>query len=330
MSTTIAIVGAGPGLGLALARRFGGEGHAVALISRRQEKLTDLVSQLPDDVTARGYAADVRDPEALTAALSHAAADLGPIEVLDYSPVPQREFLKPVLETSSEDISAAVGFSVLGPLAAVTQVLPGMRELGRGTILFVNGGSAATPNSRVGGTSVAFAAESAYARMLHETVEADGISVRQLIVPGAIQPGHPTHSPDALAERLWRLHTRPGPFREIVETGPATGKDASPMQRLLGDLAPTFTSLTDDVLFGQVWSRPDLSRRDRSLATISSLVSAGNIEQLTAHIPMGIRNGLSKAEVVEAITHVAFYAGWPRAVSALTVAREVFDREGNS
>lgn len=97
----------------------------------------------------------------------------------------------------------------------------------------------------------------------------------------------------------------------------------SPMQRLVGDLAPTFVHLTDDVLFGEVWARPELSRRDRSLVTITSLVTAGNVEQLRAHIPMGIDNGLTREEVVEAITHVAFYAGWPRAVSALTLAKEL-------
>jgi alkylhydroperoxidase/carboxymuconolactone decarboxylase family protein YurZ/NADP-dependent 3-hydroxy acid dehydrogenase YdfG len=321
--TTLAVIGAGPGLGLALARRFGNEGHAVALISRDQDKLDALVAELPG-ITARGYPADVREPETLAAALDRAAAELGPIEILDYSPIPQREFLKPVLETTPSDLTAAVEFSVLGPVAAVTQVLPGMRDLGRGTLLFVNGGSAATPNARVGGTSVAFAGESAYARMLHDTLDPEGISVRQLIVPGVIRPDHRTHSPTALADRLWRLHTTPGPFREIVERGPEDGDPASPLRELLGDLAPAFVSLTDDVLFGQVWSRPELSRRDRSLATITSLVSAGNFEQLKAHIPMGMRNGLTQAEIVEAITHVAFYAGWPRAVSALTLARDLF------
>ena len=76
-----------------------------------------------------------------------------------------------------------------------------------------------------------------------------------------------------------------------------TDNEQTPMQKMMGDFAPTFVSLTDDVLFDQVWSRPELSRRDRSLATISSLVSAGNIEQLEAHIPMGIANGLTKDEI---------------------------------
>jgi 4-carboxymuconolactone decarboxylase len=78
------------------------------------------------------------------------------------------------------------------------------------------------------------------------------------------------------------------------------------------------------VLFGQVWARPDLSPRDRSLVTITSLVTAGNVEQLRAHVPMGLDNGLTREEIVEAITHVAFYAGWPRAVSALTLVKELW------
>jgi 4-carboxymuconolactone decarboxylase len=101
----------------------------------------------------------------------------------------------------------------------------------------------------------------------------------------------------------------------------AEGK--TPMQRMMGGFAPTFVSLTDDVLFGQVWSRPELSPRDRSLVTITSLVSTGNVEQLNAHIPMGLANGLTEEEIKEAITHVAFYAGWPRAVSALTRAQQM-------
>lgn len=103
-----------------------------------------------------------------------------------------------------------------------------------------------------------------------------------------------------------------------------TDTEQTPMQKMMGDFAPKFVALTDDVLFADVWERPELSKRDRSLITISSLVSAGNIEQLSAHIPMGIANGLTKEEIIEAITHVAFYAGWPRGVSALTLAQKLF------
>ncbi|MFE7418238.1 SDR family NAD(P)-dependent oxidoreductase [Rhodococcus sp. NPDC057529] len=216
--STIAIIGAGRGLGAAVARKFGAHGFDVALISRTQANVDALAAELQQaGVNTRGYAADVRDTDALTAVLDRAVSDLGPIDVLDYSPIPQREFLRPVLATTRDDLIAAVEFSVLGPVAAVGHVLPGMRERGRGTVLFVNGGSAARPNARVAGTSVAFAGESAYAQMLHTELADAGVHVAQLIIPGAIRTGHPTHDPDVLADKLWAIHTERGDFRVYAE-----------------------------------------------------------------------------------------------------------------
>ncbi len=216
--TTIAIVGAGQGLGAAVARKFGAEGLDVALISRNQERVDQLAADLQaEGLTARGYAASVRDPKALIAALDRAAQELGPIEVLEYSPLPQREFLRPVLETTVDDLAAAVEFSVYGPVTAVNQVLQGMRSLGRGSVLFVNGGSGARPNANVAGTSIAFAGEGAYARMLHDVLAPENIHVGQLIIPGAIRPGHPSNGPEALAGTLWRMHTDRGEFRVFSE-----------------------------------------------------------------------------------------------------------------
>ncbi|MEW1861690.1 SDR family NAD(P)-dependent oxidoreductase [Streptomyces sp. NPDC088194] len=215
--TTIAIIGAGPGLGAAVARRFGREGFDVAVISRAQEHADALAAQLGGEgVTARGFAADVRDPKALTAALDAAAAALGTIEVLQYSPVPHRDFMKPILETTAADLVGPVEFSVYGPATAVGQVLPGMRELGRGTLLFVNGGSAVQPLPERAGTSIAFAAESVYAQLLHDTLADAGIHAAQLIIPGAITPGDPHSDPEILADTLWSLHhTREG-FRHFA------------------------------------------------------------------------------------------------------------------
>lgn len=216
--TTIAIVGAGRGLGAAIARKFGTEGFDVALISRNQERVDALAADLQaEGVKARGYAANVRDPKSLTAALDQASQELGPIEVLEYSPLPQKEFLRPVLETTVEDLTGALEFSVYGPVAAVHQVLQGMRFLGRGTVLFVNGGSGAKPNPNVAGTSIAFAGESAFAKMMHDVLADDGIHVGQLIIPGGITPGHPTHDPDVLADVLWKMHTDRGDFRRFAE-----------------------------------------------------------------------------------------------------------------
>lgn len=94
----------------------------------------------------------------------------------------------------------------------------------------------------------------------------------------------------------------------------------------LGDLAPKFAELNDDVLFGQVWSREaELSPRDRSLATISALLSGGNLEQLPAHIRIGLGNGLTKEEIAETITHLAFYCGWPKAWSAFNILKSILE-----
>jgi 4-carboxymuconolactone decarboxylase len=95
-------------------------------------------------------------------------------------------------------------------------------------------------------------------------------------------------------------------------------------QRLVGDLSPKLAELTDDVLFGDVWEREALAKRDRSLITVSSLVTSGAFEQLRSHLALARQNGLTEQELVETITHLAFYAGWPKAMSAIQVARDVF------
>ncbi|WP_316783110.1 SDR family NAD(P)-dependent oxidoreductase [Streptomyces sasae] len=216
--STIAIVGAGPGLGAAVARRFGREGYGVALLARDEERLGALVDELAGEgVRARGFCADVRDPLALVAALARAAEEVGTVEVLQYSPVPHRDFMRPVLETGYADLLGPVEFSVYGPVAAVQQVLPGMRELGRGTILFVNGGTAVIPHPDRAGTSIAFAAESAYGHLLHDRLAGEGIHVAQLVIPGAIVAGHPRKDPAVLADTLWGMHRDRHGFRHYAD-----------------------------------------------------------------------------------------------------------------
>lgn len=97
-----------------------------------------------------------------------------------------------------------------------------------------------------------------------------------------------------------------------------------PSANAMGDFAPKLAEITDDVLYADVWERPQLSRRDRSLVTIAGLIAMNRPDQLRSHIARARANGVSKEEVVETITQMAFYAGWPNAVSALGVAREVF------
>jgi 4-carboxymuconolactone decarboxylase len=98
--------------------------------------------------------------------------------------------------------------------------------------------------------------------------------------------------------------------------------EPTPAQRAIGDFAPKLVDLTDDVLFGDVWERPELSKRDRSLATVASLITSGSFEQLTSHLRRAKENGLTEAELKETIVHLAFYAGWPKAMSAIQVAKK--------
>jgi 4-carboxymuconolactone decarboxylase len=107
-------------------------------------------------------------------------------------------------------------------------------------------------------------------------------------------------------------------------TGPAQPDEQSGAARMFGDFAPGLVAFTDDVLFGQVWTRPELSPRDRSLVTVAALTAGGNVEQLMYHLGLARQNGVTETELIEAITHLAFYAGWPKAMSAMTVARQVF------
>ncbi|KMV75891.1 hypothetical protein PSAG_04736 [Fusobacterium animalis D11] len=94
---------------------------------------------------------------------------------------------------------------------------------------------------------------------------------------------------------------------------------------ILGEFAPKFAEVNDDVLFGEVWSREDkLSAKLRSIVTISALISGGNIEQLPYHIEKGKENGVTKEEIAEIITHVAFYVGWPKAWSAFNITKEIY------
>jgi 4-carboxymuconolactone decarboxylase len=95
-------------------------------------------------------------------------------------------------------------------------------------------------------------------------------------------------------------------------------------QQLVGDIAPKLAGLTDDVLFGDIWARPELAPRDRSLITVAALIAGGNTEQLSAHIPLALKNGVTESELAEVITHLAFYTGWPRAMSVAPVARKAF------
>ena len=91
---------------------------------------------------------------------------------------------------------------------------------------------------------------------------------------------------------------------------------------------PKLIDLTEKVLFGDVWERPGLSKRDRSLITCAALVALNRTEQLKGHSQRALDNGVTKDELVELVTHLAFYSGWPSAMTGATIAKEIFEQEG--
>jgi 4-carboxymuconolactone decarboxylase len=104
-----------------------------------------------------------------------------------------------------------------------------------------------------------------------------------------------------------------------MATQPTTARDK------LRSFAPKLIELTDNVLFGDVWERPGLSKRDRSLITVAALIALNRTEQLRGHLERALGNGLTKAEIIEVITHLAFYSGWPTAMSAALLAKDALE-----
>ncbi len=123
------------------------------------------------------------------------------------------------------------------------------------------------------------------------------------------------------------LNAQQQPAAQQQAADPAEKPAQTRAQELMGDIAPKLAELTDDVLYADVWARPQLSKRDRSLVTVSALVAMNRPDQLRSHLALAKENGVTEEELVETITHLAFYSGWPNAVTAIGVAREVFDSE---
>jgi 4-carboxymuconolactone decarboxylase len=103
-------------------------------------------------------------------------------------------------------------------------------------------------------------------------------------------------------------------------------REPTAAEKMIGDFAPKLVELTDRVLFGDIWERKELSKRDRSLVTVAALIALNRPEQLRFHLNKALDNGLKKEELIEVITHLAFYSGWPNAMSAIMIAKEVFSK----
>ncbi|MFE0249846.1 SDR family NAD(P)-dependent oxidoreductase [Streptomyces sp. NPDC059010] len=224
--TSIAIIGAGPQMGLAIARTFGKEGFDVALISRNREKLDGLVGTLAaEGITAAAFPASVLDHDGLTQALKDAADRFGGIDVLEYSPL---DIASTALATPSESdpshIQDQIEFQLYGAIAATKAVLPAMREAGAGTLLYTTGAGSLDPLPLVGNVNAAAAALRNWAVNLHKELDGTGIQAAHIAIDVAlggssIDPTLKAATAEDVAPVYWELHTAKRDQGEVVVRG---------------------------------------------------------------------------------------------------------------
>ena len=224
--TSIAIIGAGPQMGMAIARTFGSQGFDVALISRNREKLDGLVATLTaEGITAAAFPADVLDHDALTQALKDAAARFGGIDVLEYSPLAMEStVLASPAESDPSHIQHEIEVQLYGAMAATKAVLPAMREAGTGTLLYTTGAGSLDPLPMVGNVNAAAAALRNWVVNLHKELDGTGIQAAHVAIDVAlggssIDPALKAAKPEAVSSIYWEMHTTRRDEAEIVYRG---------------------------------------------------------------------------------------------------------------
>lgn len=204
---TLAIVGAGPGLGLSLAKTFGQHDFRVALIARNQEKLDTYMQQLREmHVEAAGFSADVLHTAQLEAALARVKETFGPVDVLEYSPTPSITDVASVLDVTPENAQFQFDYIVRGALAAVRTVLPDMLDKGDGGLIFTVGGSAITPMPMMGNVGIAMAGLRNYVSNLHEVLKSKGIYAGTMAITGWFKSTDPT--PARIAASIYEMYEK--------------------------------------------------------------------------------------------------------------------------
>lgn len=209
----IAIVGAGPGLGLSLAKTFGAQDFQVALISWSQEHLDGLVAQLDAaGVEAAGFPADVRVPASLVEAFDGVSDRFDAVDVLEFSPAtqlpePQLTVADP-LEVTVENLRPQIEFYLYGAVTAAQQVLPPMIDDEVGTLLFTTGPGSVTPHADLGNVNVATAALRSWVLNLHQVAAEKGVYAAHVTLNIGIGSGTPAAEADVVAKAYWDLYVR--------------------------------------------------------------------------------------------------------------------------
>lgn len=203
------VVGAGPGIGASVARRFAREGHPAGLIARDPDRLHAIADDLrKNGHTAAAVTGDITDPGDIARALGELTSTLGVPDVVCFSPLPDIRLIRPVVDTTAEDVEGALALTVVGATAVVQAVLPGMLDRGSGTLLFTTGGAAVRPSPERAVSAVAYAGLSSYVDLLSRALPQRGINVGRVTIVGAVGPGL-AHEPGDVAEHLWRRHASP-------------------------------------------------------------------------------------------------------------------------
>jgi NAD(P)-dependent dehydrogenase (short-subunit alcohol dehydrogenase family) len=207
--STLAIVGAGPGLGLSVARRFGREGFRVGLIARRLPVLETMVRGLAEEgIEAAAFSADAGDERQLSHALDSVERQLGAIDALEFSPMPFTTIPNFTAATTTvDDLMYHVRVQTVGAMVSARHVLPGMQQRGRGTLIFTAGISAWVPLPMITPVGMAQSALRSYARCLHQELAPQGIYAGTVAIGIGIKPGTPG-DPDIIAELYWQLHVK--------------------------------------------------------------------------------------------------------------------------
>lgn len=205
---TIAIIGAGPGLGFSIAKKFGENGFRVALVSRNQEKLNQLAAQLKDlGIEASGFAADLYDKNQIVKAFSAIKEKYGFIDVLEFSPTAGNFPPTPASQVTEDNAMDLFQGLVIGAIRCVQQVLPDMLEKGTGAILFTTGLSAIYPIPMMGNVGIALSGLRNYALNLHSDLKPKGIYVGHLSLGVFIKPGTQT-DPKYIADAWYEMYNK--------------------------------------------------------------------------------------------------------------------------
>jgi NADP-dependent 3-hydroxy acid dehydrogenase YdfG len=209
----IAIIGAGPGLGIEIARAFGAKGFTVALIARNATKLDTLAAQLQDEgIEAAGFPADISQPDTITRAFAQIKERFGRVDVLEFSPADRALGATNVLDVDPTTLAPQLDFYLHGGIHAIKQVIPDMIEARSGTILVTNGAGAIDPVPFLADINIAAAGLRNWTLNLHNELSQHGIYVAHIAISAWIGSGHPDAEASAIAAaypKLYETRTEP-------------------------------------------------------------------------------------------------------------------------